>query len=104
MKKLTTPDEKPHPPAIELWDRSAVLRFFGGSAPLHYSTLYRGVRNGIFPEPINVSSGRNGSVRWLRSECEAALHKMIAERDNPTRTKPRRGRRPNVLRIIDTIT
>jgi predicted DNA-binding transcriptional regulator AlpA len=53
-----------------------VLAFFGGSKPIHIDTLYRGMRKGRYPRPIKV-----GGVRWLRSECEAAVRQMIANRD-----------------------
>jgi hypothetical protein len=38
-------------------------------------------------------------VRWLADECEAALARMIAERDKPKLSKKKRGRRP--LRRIE---
>ena len=31
------------PDKLELWNRETVLAFFGGSKPIHVSTLYRGV-------------------------------------------------------------
>jgi predicted DNA-binding transcriptional regulator AlpA len=74
--------------AIEFLDRSTVLKFFGGSRPLHVSTLYRGMRNGRYPRPVHVSGN---SVRWIKSECEAALDRMIAARDE-TKPSERRGR------------
>ncbi len=78
------------PPApIELWDRRAVLEFFGGNRPLHPSTLYRGVSTGVYPKPINTSGN---TVRWLADECRAALQRMIAERDEPPKRVERRGR------------
>jgi predicted DNA-binding transcriptional regulator AlpA len=52
------------------------LAFFGGSKPIHIDTLYRGMRRGRYPRPINV-----GGVRWLRSECEATVRKFIEQRD-----------------------
>jgi predicted DNA-binding transcriptional regulator AlpA len=68
-----------------LWDRPTVLAFFGG---IDVSTLYRGVRSGRYPRPVNVSSN---VVRWLADECESALARMIAERDEP-KPPTRRGR------------
>jgi predicted DNA-binding transcriptional regulator AlpA len=53
------------------------LAFFGGTKkPLCEATLYRGMRSGRYPRPINI-----GGMRWLRSECEATVRKMIDERD-----------------------
>jgi predicted DNA-binding transcriptional regulator AlpA len=52
-----------------LLDKAEVCRLFGGTRPLNPSTLYRGIRKGLFPRPIHVG----GSSRWLRSECEALL-------------------------------
>jgi predicted DNA-binding transcriptional regulator AlpA len=89
----TNPGELPNTPAIELWDRQTVLKFFGGRRPLHLSTLYRGVGT-IYPRPVYVSAN---AVRWLRSECEAALDRMIAARDEP-KPPQRRGRpRRNII-------
>jgi predicted DNA-binding transcriptional regulator AlpA len=49
--------------------------FFGGpTRPIHSSTLYRGVANGVFPRPVWI--GPN-SVRWLKSECVQARQKLI---------------------------
>jgi predicted DNA-binding transcriptional regulator AlpA len=59
---------------LELLDRTAVCRFFGG---LNASTLYRGIRQGRYPRPVKVGPG---SSRWLRSECESALQTLIEGR------------------------
>lgn len=53
-----------------------VLTFFGGSKPINIGTLYVGMRRGRYPRPINI-----GGMRWLRSECEATVKKMIEQRD-----------------------
>jgi predicted DNA-binding transcriptional regulator AlpA len=60
----------------DLLDRRAVCVLFGGNRPLDASTLYRGIRKGLFPEPIKVG----GSSRWLRSGCDAALEAMVEGR------------------------
>ena len=62
---------------MELLDRPAVCRFFGGSRPIDAATLYRGIRQGRYPRPVKVGPG---SSRWLRSECEAALQRMVEGR------------------------
>jgi predicted DNA-binding transcriptional regulator AlpA len=80
--------EMPEP--IELWDRQTVLEFFGGTKPLHASTLYRGMASGIYPRPINVSAN---VVRWVADECRAATQRMLAARDEPKPPSPRRGRK-----------
>jgi predicted DNA-binding transcriptional regulator AlpA len=97
MNNLSTPGEAPHQSAspIELWDRPAVLKFFGGNRPLHVGTLYRGVGSGRYPKPVHVSGN---SVRWIADECRAALARMIGERGEPT-PPPRRGRPRR--RVID---
>jgi predicted DNA-binding transcriptional regulator AlpA len=83
--------------AIEFLDRPAVLKFFGGSRPLHVSTLYRGMHNGRYPRPVYVSGN---SVRWIRSECEAAAQRMLDARDEPKpptgRGQPGRPRRQHI--------
>ena len=78
-----------------------VCRFFGGSAPLHPATVYRGI--GVrYPRPVKIGPNSN---RWLRTECEAALQ-ALAERGfvstaatelkswPPTKRSKRRWRRP----------
>jgi predicted DNA-binding transcriptional regulator AlpA len=57
----------------ELLDRTAACEFFGG---LHPSSLYRGIRAERFPKPVKIGA----LSRWLRSECEAALARMIEGR------------------------
>ena len=53
--------------------------FFGGPGrPIHSSTLYRGIANGLYPRPVWI--GPN-SVRWLLSECREARQRMIDARD-----------------------
>src|SRR6516162_7338175 len=79
MSVPASTDDKRSTPA-ELWERKDVLAYFGGKRPLHTSTLYRGIHDGLYPRPIRVSRTH---VRWLRSECEAALDRMIAARDGP---------------------
>jgi predicted DNA-binding transcriptional regulator AlpA len=59
-----------------LFDKHEACRFFGGNRPLNPATLYRGIRLGRFPRPVKVG----GSSRWLRSECEAALARMMEAR------------------------
>ena len=63
----------------DLLDIDEVCAFFGGTKPLHPSTIWRG--GGVrFPKPVNI--GPN-TVRWLRSECDAALQKLIEARSTP---------------------
>jgi predicted DNA-binding transcriptional regulator AlpA len=59
-----------------LWDRGAVCAFFGGSRPVAYTTIWRGMKEGRIPRPIHPSPG---IVRWVPDECRAALARMIAE-------------------------
>jgi predicted DNA-binding transcriptional regulator AlpA len=58
----------------ELLDRNAACEFFGGSRPINAATLYRGIRRGRYPQPVKIGPG---SSRWLRSECDAALQRMV---------------------------
>jgi hypothetical protein len=61
----------------EHMDCDETRAFFGGAKkPIDTSTLYRGMREGRFPRPINV-----GGARWLRSECEATVQALIAKRN-----------------------
>jgi predicted DNA-binding transcriptional regulator AlpA len=78
------------PTELELWDRATVLKFFGGSKPIHPATLYRNMASGIYPRPIHVSAN---VVRWVADECRAATQRMLAARDDPKPPSPRRGRK-----------
>ena len=84
------PDETPNvaaasePDEIELWTRKKVLAFFGN---IHVSTLYRGIASERYPPPMNTS---DNVVRWIGSECRAALVRMRDERGKTV--KPKRGR------------
>jgi predicted DNA-binding transcriptional regulator AlpA len=69
--KRSDPVQKP-----DLMNVMEVRAFFGGTRLIDTATLYRGMNSGRYPRGIHV-----GGVRWLRSECEAALARMIAERD-----------------------
>jgi predicted DNA-binding transcriptional regulator AlpA len=77
-----------------------VCRFFGGSAPLHPATVYRGI--GVrYPRPVKIGPNSN---RWFRAECEAALQALAERRiasraaielksSPPTKRSRRRWRR-----------
>jgi predicted DNA-binding transcriptional regulator AlpA len=67
-------------PDDDLLDIDDVCAFFGGSKPLHPATIYRGLGK-QYPKPLKV--GRH-AVRWLRSECEAALREMADGRTHMT--------------------
>jgi len=54
----------------ELLSAKQVCAFFGR---IHLSTLYRGMRRGVYPSPIRVGER---SVRWRKSECEDALQRL----------------------------
>jgi hypothetical protein len=59
-----------------LLDKEGACRFFGGAnSPLDPATLYRGIKSGKYPKPIKIGPGTS---RWLLSECEQALGKIIA--------------------------
>lgn len=71
--------EQADAPKPVLMDVAETCRFFGGvNSPLNPATLYRGIKTKKYPRPIKVGPGTS---RWLLSECEQALQKMIAERD-----------------------
>jgi predicted DNA-binding transcriptional regulator AlpA len=63
--------------AQELMAKPAVLKMFGGTKPINSATLYRGMAQGRFPRPIKIGPKTS---RWLRSECEAKLREIIANR------------------------
>jgi predicted DNA-binding transcriptional regulator AlpA len=61
----------------EFLDCDAVCRLIGGSKPINPATLYRNIRAGRYPAAVHVGPG---SSRWLRSEVEAALARMVEAR------------------------
>jgi hypothetical protein len=66
------------PSRVELWDIDATRNFFGGTRPLAPSTIYRGIKKGLFPKPVTVGFG---SARWIADECRGALKSLMAERE-----------------------
>ena len=70
-----------------LWDRETTCAFFGG---IDISTLYRGMAAGRYPRPVLVSEH---VARWLAEECETALERLIAARDEPRKKPEHRGRK-----------
>ena len=62
----------------ELLDKDAACRFIGGSRPINPATLYRGVKTGIYPQPIKVAPNVS---RWRKSELSDAIERRIAARD-----------------------
>lgn len=70
-------ETQPQPVQDELLDIAAACRFFGGSKPIHPSTLYRGIAAGRYPKPANLGPNTR---RWIRRECEVARAKLIGDR------------------------
>jgi predicted DNA-binding transcriptional regulator AlpA len=70
---MAQPDTTPAIAAPDLLDLEQVCAFFGGTKPLNPATIYRGLGK-LYPKPIKVGANTN---RWLRSDCEAALQKLI---------------------------
>ncbi len=62
----------------ELLDSKAACAFIGGTRPINAATLYRGVKQGIYPRPIHVAPNVS---RWRKSELAEALQRRIAMRD-----------------------
>ncbi len=55
-------------------DSKGVKKFLGIKSN---TTLWRGVKDGYFPVPVQLSSGIR---RWLRSEVEAFVARAAADR------------------------
>lgn len=69
---LTSPTDED-----DLLDLRAVCEFFGGkNSPLDPSTIYRGIKRGIYPRPFKASLQNN---RWHLSACRAA-RKVLEEK------------------------
>ena len=62
----------------ELLDVYEACRVIGGSRPINPATLWRGIKAGRYARPINIGVQ---SVRWRRSELQADIDRMVAERD-----------------------
>ena len=62
----------------ELLDVYEACRFIGGSRPINPATLWRGIKAGRYARPIKIGVQ---SVRWRRSELQADIDRMVAERD-----------------------
>jgi predicted DNA-binding transcriptional regulator AlpA len=62
----------------ELLDLTGACALIGGCRPINPATLYRGVKSGIYPQPVKVAPNVS---RWRRSELDAALNIRIALRD-----------------------
>lgn len=69
----------------ELLDAAAVCKLFGGSQPIHQSTLYRGIKVGRFPKPLKIGPKTN---RWKACECAEVVARRSAERDCAPATQP----------------
>jgi predicted DNA-binding transcriptional regulator AlpA len=71
------PDSETFP--TDLWDIDTVCRYFGGTRPLHVSTLYRGIREEkIYPPPRKVGGN---TARWIPSECREYRDRLLADVD-----------------------
>ncbi|MER9225785.1 hypothetical protein NKI39_09020 [Mesorhizobium sp. M0664] len=69
--------------STDLVDEAGACRLIGGeNAPIHRSSLWRGINSGRFPEPLKIGPATN---RWRVSELIAVLEKASAERAGPAR-------------------
>jgi predicted DNA-binding transcriptional regulator AlpA len=75
--------------ADNLLDLEAVCRFFGGSKPLHPSTIYRMIDAGRCPRPGRPCPNTN---RWLLSECKAALREIVKVPREPLQSPKTRAK------------
>ena len=66
-----------HADACVLLNVRQVCAMFGN---IHPSTLYRGIRHGIYPRPVRIGLA---SSRWLASECSDVLAQLISRRAAP---------------------
>jgi predicted DNA-binding transcriptional regulator AlpA len=61
--------------------RAEALRMFGG---ISLPTLYRLIKAGRFPAPIQIAQNRVG---FLQSEIDAHMQRLASERDARRRTE-----------------
>jgi predicted DNA-binding transcriptional regulator AlpA len=84
---MQEPNTQTNEDDFELWSIETVCRYFGGTKPLNPSSIYRGIKLGIYPPSRKV--GPN-SRRWLPSECRAARNALLSngqQRGVPTHEK-----------------
>lgn len=62
----------------DLLDVHEACRLIGGSRPINPTTLWRNVKAGRISRPIKIGAQ---AVRWRRSELQADIERMVAERD-----------------------
>lgn len=74
---------------VQLLDADETCRLLGGSRPLNKSTLYRGIKEGKYPQPIHLGPQ---TARWLKREIVASIEHLAAARGaaqtNPLCAKP----------------
>src|SRR5262245_52163340 len=76
----------------DFYDIDFVCRYFGGPAsPLHPTTVYRRMNNGIIPRPCRPSPKVN---RWLGREIREARQAIIDAPRNPLISPRNRGKQP----------
>lgn len=61
----------------DLLDAKATCKLIGGSRPINPATLWRGVKAGIYPQPIKITPNAN---RWRRSEIIDAIEQRAKAR------------------------
>ena len=67
----------PSTPEIELLPLEQSLPIVGDISKNHFYDL---IRRGILPKPVKLS---RQCSRWIKSELEAAVAKLVAARTNP---------------------
>lgn len=69
-------DIREHRGTPAMTDELITLKDLRAVTNLGHTTIYAGIKSGIFPKPIKIGT----SSRWLRSEVEAAIAKLAAQR------------------------
>ena len=65
-------------PPIDLVDEAGACRVIGGAeTPIHRTTLWKGIKRGLYPKPLRVGAKTN---RWIRSELLAVIDRAAAQR------------------------
>lgn len=62
----------------ELLDANATCALIGGNKPINKATLWRGVKAGLYPQPIKITPNAN---RWKRSEIVEAIEQRAKARE-----------------------
>jgi len=60
-----------------LYDCKATCAILGGNRPIHFSTLYKGIRVGRFPKPVKIGPATS---RWRGRDLRECIMRLAEAR------------------------